>query len=740
MQEILLKIRMKGEITAFLSITIFLVLAVVGTVIESARVKVSGFYTERALKTAVDSVFTEYCKPLYDNYHLFFLEEDNLSGEDGGITVEDKVKDYMKYTFQPETQLILPNHSFYDIITDHVEVKDFVKAVDGDGKVFSSQVEAYMKYAAQGEVLSKILEQTKLLGQSNEKVTILKEQQKAEEKIAEFNKSTMELVGLIEGISFGKNGLEYTTGGLIKARPSFVKQLGCNISDMESVGVHHDLVWKSMEDKYYDIDSYIKKIEKGLLKLEGVSRASATQKILYSINVERGNLVEKTNNIIGNIEKALVIVEDLSKKKKEVETYVEEHKIKSYMGQEIATDQGTPIKISYVKLRGILERNRDILQRVKDLGVVSVDEMKEQIMSLKVVLESYDIKSLQFDYSSLVVKKDTPNPIEKVENLIKDGMSNLILENPKSLSTKKLICENYGMNKDSKTDELDEGWINSSEDTKTTKYLDEFNSMCNGNGVLTEDIGDILGTVLMEEYVKEHFKSFLEPNEINRDTLMDYEKEYIIEGKKSDRENLYQVIERLVLVRMVFCFLYLLTDKNKTEMAYLTAAALIGFTCLEPLVRATQVLILAFWSIVEALVEVGALLKGKELPLLKSRDNFMVSYPELLCINRDFIQKKIQQVPMTGKSGISLDYKDYLTLFILILNKSDRDSRIMNLIEENMKLTYRKGFSLKKTIAGMTFTASWKVPTKFIDLNFVNKILHQKKGYWVIESSVGNVY
>lgn len=739
-QVTLLRIRKKGEITAFLSLTFFLVLAIVGTVIEGARINISKVYTERALKTAVDSVFTEYCKPLYDNYHLFFLEKDNLSGEDGRTRVEDKVKDYMKYTFQPETQILHPDHSFFNISTDHVEAKDYVTAIDMEGNAFSSQVEAYMKYVAQGEVLTKIMRQAKLFEQSNEKVTVLKEEQKIEEKIVEFNRNTMELVELIEGISFGKNGLEYTAGGLIKARHSFVKQIGCNIGDMEGVGINHDLVWKSVKEKYYDIESFIKIIEIELLKLETVSKASIRQTIIYSINVEKRKLIKQINNTIESIDKALVLLEELSKEKKELDSYVGKYKIKSYTGQETKMDQRTPIKVSYTKMRGVLEKNREILQSVKDLEGLSVEGMTEYILELRVLLESYDIKSLEFDYSSLVVKKDTPNPIEKVEYLINEGICNLVFEDPQSLSSKQLNCENYGTENGGTTDGLDGKWIKSSEDEKTTMCLDGFNVMCKENILLSEQIQDIIGLVLMEEYVKVHFKSYLEQEEIRRETVMDYEKEYIIGGKTVDKENIYKVVEQLVLVRTIFCFLYLLTDKNKSEMAYLTAAALIGFTCLEPLVRATQLLILTFWSIVEALVEVGALLNGKELSLLKDKDNFVISYPELLCVNKGLIQKKINQKNMKNQKGICMKYQDYLSLFILLLSKSDRNFRTINLIEANMKLCYREDFSMKESIAGMTVTAGWKIPTKFIDLNFVNKILQQKRGYWYVESSVGNVY
>ena len=63
-----------GEITAFLSLIFLLILSLVGTSLESARVNVGRSFADRSLQNAMESLYTEYCRPLWEDYHLFFLD------------------------------------------------------------------------------------------------------------------------------------------------------------------------------------------------------------------------------------------------------------------------------------------------------------------------------------------------------------------------------------------------------------------------------------------------------------------------------------------------------------------------------------------------------------------------------------------------------------------------------------------------------------------------------------------
>ena len=63
-----------GSITVFLSLTGILVMALLGTLLETARYEACGNHAERTLRTSAEALLAEYNRPLYDQYGLFFLE------------------------------------------------------------------------------------------------------------------------------------------------------------------------------------------------------------------------------------------------------------------------------------------------------------------------------------------------------------------------------------------------------------------------------------------------------------------------------------------------------------------------------------------------------------------------------------------------------------------------------------------------------------------------------------------
>ena len=66
----------KGSITVFLSLTAILIFALLGTLVETARYTVCKNHVLRTLQTAAEGLLTEYSRPLYEQYGLFFIESE----------------------------------------------------------------------------------------------------------------------------------------------------------------------------------------------------------------------------------------------------------------------------------------------------------------------------------------------------------------------------------------------------------------------------------------------------------------------------------------------------------------------------------------------------------------------------------------------------------------------------------------------------------------------------------------
>ena len=72
------------------------------------------------------------------------------------------------------------------------------------------------------------------------------------------------------------------------------------------------------------------------------------------------------------------------------------------------------------------------------------------------------------------------------------------------------------------------------------------------------------------------------------DAMLNYEIEYILYGKNSDKQNLAEMTKELALIRSGFNMLYIMTDSEKKEEAYTWAVSLVGATGIEPLVKLVQ--------------------------------------------------------------------------------------------------------------------------------------------------------
>lgn len=89
----------------FLSLILLMVLAVIMTTVEAARVNAASALSFRTLTTGLDSVMAEYYAPLYKEYHVFGLDAGYGSSDINEDVINNNLIHYMEYTFQPEKEL-----------------------------------------------------------------------------------------------------------------------------------------------------------------------------------------------------------------------------------------------------------------------------------------------------------------------------------------------------------------------------------------------------------------------------------------------------------------------------------------------------------------------------------------------------------------------------------------------------------------------------------------------------------
>ena len=115
-------------------------------------------------------------------------------------------------------------------------------------------------------------------------------------------------------------------------------------------------------------------------------------------------------------------------------------------------------------------------------------------------------------------------------------------------------------------------------------------------------------------------------------------------------------------------------------------------------------------------MDTAALLKGKKVPILKSKKTFMLSFSDICTISKAKIQSKAKKLGKKACTG-GMKYEDYLTLFLLFEPQAQKTYRTMDVIEANMKLRHSDLFSFEDCIYGVTVSCKYSIPAKFTGLS-----------------------
>lgn len=179
---------------------------------------------------------------------------------------------------------------------------------------------------------------------------------------------------------------------------------------------------------------------------------------------------------------------------------------------------------------------------------------------------------------------------------------------------------------------------------------------------------------LFGEYILEKFNHALSKE---KGGTLDYEVEYILIGKDSDKKNLEGVLNELLLLREGVNYAYLHTDKAKVSEAEALALALVGFTGVAPVVTAMRELLLLGWAYAESVKDLQSLMAGGKLALIKTSNNWQTG---LHNIGKPEMQKGKKREETGG-----LSYEGYLRLLLGIKGGKKKVMATIDLIENHIR-------------------------------------------------------
>ncbi len=192
---------------------------------------------------------------------------------------------------------------------------------------------------------------------------------------------------------------------------------------------------------------------------------------------------------------------------------------------------------------------------------------------------------------------------------------------------------------------------------------------------------------LVTEYVLGIFQNFRETaaaekgekpmnirGEEKQGRFFNNEVEYLLVGKANEYKNVNGTRNYIVALRSVLNMVHLLTDSEKRAEIEVMASA-IGGILLPGIGNGIFFgIILAAWSLGEAIVDYQVLVEGGEVPLLKTKESWRTGLSSILSLDIPDAEEK---------PGKGMTYKQYLRIMLYTVDQEKLLSRVQNLLSLN---------------------------------------------------------
>lgn len=208
-------------------------------------------------------------------------------------------------------------------------------------------------------------------------------------------------------------------------------------------------------------------------------------------------------------------------------------------------------------------------------------------------------------------------------------------------------------------------------------------SVFTSNRNLQKGIGSLGGResgtsdkLFLQAYAMNKLGTYREPGNPG---ALDYQVEYIVGGKGSDRENLKKTVNRMLLLREAANAAYLYTDPEKRAQSGALAASLCTALLIPEGAFVVEKLLLLGWAYGESLLDVRQLMAGGKVPLVKNSASWQLALSDI-----GQIFSLLQDGQAKNTSG--LDYNDYLQILLFTSSRNNLTFRCMDMIEQNIRL------------------------------------------------------
>lgn len=650
----------KASITIYLTLMFVFVMALICTLVESGRISAIQSKLRSITYMAADSCFAEFAEPLFSQYGVMFLWSD----ENEFI---EKFNNYVTQNLTLAGTAARNDFVLYRMNYEGSELSDITWATEDNGEVFAQQVVEYMKSHMAQTVIEKILSGIGVFEQSDQISDFMNQVQEYRDIFVEVEQSVSAIKDKIDKAKF-----------LAGNPKNILYELREEVQGYETDGD----------------EKHVGNFSSGIAELDQTK--NQLTKYLEEINEETENYYEK-------IGEAKTAVDDLETQLKEKETVydkevyeVVKEEIKDIKTKSADTDadyyhviENANITNEYIQELNNLEPL--IADGRSGLTMETAGQMEAELAGYEEMFQYFNLENLGVNFESISVDSESDDFLDDIADLFDGGILKFVAGeiSDKKIEPSEFPSVSIGKVKAEETEENDK-----------------------------ESLSEIgINKGLFSEYVIEHFGNKRNNKE---NTALEYETEYVISGKKTDKENLESVINRIITIRMGLNYISLLKDASKKAETYALATSIIGFTGQPILIKIVQLLIMSAWSMAESLIDVKVLLNGKKIATIKSGNDWNLSLEGLKNFAPDLVEGTENEKGM--------NYEDYLRLLLMMENRKKLYFRTMDMIQANMCKNENEKFRFKDSIQAVEIKVLYDSPRLFVTLPMVNKVLQLGDG------------
>lgn len=636
---------LKASIMIYLSLMLVIILALVCTLIESGRVSAMSARLRSITYMAADSVFSEFAQPMFDRFGVMGLWADEQE-------YLEKFNDYIGKNLDTAGTGVKADMELYGMRFTGSGMEDVTYLTDQEARPFADQVRDYMQiHAAEGlaeEILARTgaLEQTAKARDALEKVSEYADEfAKAGQAVADINDKAQRIKDLAENPKtlFEEMGdaLDAYERGDESQAQVFAEKKGALLQSRNEISQELAQM-KTATDQYYQ------EAEKARESAGSMSSRIEVREEDYD-----PELYQALTGRIREVEDAAMQGGATDQQIRDGAAAAEEYRGKlNALDQYFTETQGalSPDNLAYYQTLTDWYKN--------DLNSVNTERFGGN---------AEPAPSIEGNADFLVT----------VNNTYRTGLLDFLAG---EVSGKQIDQTSFPSKTVSgKKEEAEDG------EAEKMNFADA-----------------TLEKALFSEYIAKHFGCFTEPKE---GSALDYEAEYILGGKASDRDNLSFAVTMLVLLRMGVCLVGLMTDGTKTAEIQELAMAVIGWTGQLYLIKIAENVIMLGWALAEAMIEVKTLLAGRHVPILKGQGDWYLSLEGLQNFSAE------EGIGEDKPGGIG--YADYLRILLLLQGRNKQLFRTLDMIQADMCVAEGVDFRIKDCITETKAEVSFTAPNVF---------------------------